>query len=341
MDERSFFVNLFLTTLAALIFSRLAVLLAVRLRLMDTPGSAPHKQHHQAVPLAGGITVFLTLFCMTLVSGLFDSPLVQKILLTASIVFLAGLVDDKFDLPPLAKLFCQIVAAVALVLSGVQIHILINEPLNIILSIVWLVGITNAFNFVDSMDGLLVGLSCITAACLMYVTNGFGQENLALLSLFLFGACLVAFYFNSFPALLFMGDSGAQFLGFLFGALVMAFDPAGYSPLSSWALPILMLGVPIFDTCLVVFSRLRRHVPIYRSSLDHTYHRLVRMGVSRNRAILSLQAVTLVLDCLALIALYQTPLNSNLIFGGVFLFGLISFGILEWSFVQRERHITI
>ncbi len=135
------------------------------------------------------------------------------------------------------------------------------------------------------------------------------------------GGCVGVFLFNAHPALYFLGDSGAQFLGFFLAALAVAYAPVGYTPLTSWFIPILLVGVPIFDTTLVVYSRLRRRLPIYQASLDHTFHRLIRLGISPNRAILSMHLCALILDCVAFVLLQANPVIAN---GVVFLLGILA-----------------
>jgi UDP-GlcNAc:undecaprenyl-phosphate GlcNAc-1-phosphate transferase len=191
------------------------------------------------------------------------------------------------------------------------------------------VGITNAFNFVDSMDGLAVGLGGVAAAFFMLVTIDSGQLLLSQQSALLLGACVALFFFNSPPARLFLGDSGAQTLGFLLAVLAIAYLPQGVSQSSSWVVPIMLLGVPIFDMVLVVISRLRRGKSIYTASLDHTYHRLVALGWEANWAVVGMQVVSLLLGCLAFIVLTRPPVIANAVFVGVLLAGFLALYTLD------------
>jgi UDP-GlcNAc:undecaprenyl-phosphate GlcNAc-1-phosphate transferase len=140
----------------------------------------------------------------------------------------------------------------------------------------------------------------------------------------LLGACIALFYFNSPPARLFLGDSGAQTLGFLLAVLAIAYLPQGAKQSSSWVVPIMLLGVPIFDMMLVVISRLRRGKPIYEAALDHTYHRLVAAGWDSNRAVLSMHVVSLLLGSLAFVVLTRPPFVANAVFVGVLLAGFLA-----------------
>ena len=150
-----------------------------------------------------------------------------------------------------------------------------------------------------------------------------------MLSAILLGACIGCFYYNASPARFFLGDSGSQFLGFLLAGLAIAYNPPGYEQLASWYIPILLMGVPIFDITLVVYSRLRHKRPVYKAARDHTYHRLVLLGFSSNRAVLSMHISALLLGCLAFIALGLTPLLANLVFAGVLSVGIAALIYLE------------
>jgi UDP-GlcNAc:undecaprenyl-phosphate GlcNAc-1-phosphate transferase len=321
---------IFETLLIALVISFLlsygSIRLACRIRLLDLPGSAPHKQHNHPIPLAGGIALFLTLLASGFLTNAFQNRDSWIIFLAAIPIFLFGLWDDFKNLSPLVKLIGQLIATVILISQGIMIHIFENPDfffhgtgslfiyLDWLITILWVVGITNAFNFVDSMDGLAVGLSGMAACFFMLVTLDSGQVLLSQFSAIIIGECIGLYFFNSPPADLFLGDSGAQLLGFLLAILGISYAPIGANQSSSWFVPIMLLSVPIFDMALVVFSRLRRRRPVYVAALDHTYHRLLRLGIPSNRAVLVMQMISLMLGCLAFISLIQPPITANLIF---------------------------
>jgi UDP-GlcNAc:undecaprenyl-phosphate GlcNAc-1-phosphate transferase len=179
------------------------------------------------------------------------------------------------------------------------------------------------------MDGLAVGLGGMAAAFFMLVTLDAGQLLLSRHSALILGACIGLYFFNSPPAQLFLGDSGAQTLGFVLAVLAIAYRPVGANQSSSWLVPIMLLGIPIFDTMLVVLSRLRRKKAIYTSSLDHTYHRLLAFGWNSNRAVLFMQVTSLLLGCLAFVVLTRPPLVANSIFAAVILTGMLALGYLD------------
>ncbi len=200
---------------------------------------------------------------------------------------------------------------------------MLHQPvLDLALTFIWLVGITNAFNFVDSKDGLAVGLAGIASAFFLLVTLDAGQGPLAFLSAALTGACIGMGYFNIHPARSFLGDSGAQLLGFLLAAIGIAYTPPGLPQPSSWFVPILLLSVPIFDMVLVVFSRMRRQASLVQGNQDHTYHRLIRIGMKPSHAIASMHMAGILSGCLAFMALPLPPLWANAVFAAALLAGL-------------------
>jgi UDP-GlcNAc:undecaprenyl-phosphate/decaprenyl-phosphate GlcNAc-1-phosphate transferase len=330
------FQEIFLAIFVVVVMAWLSIRLAVTLKLIDYPGSAPHKQHTRPTPLAGGIALLGSLLITEWVFGTFADPNVRATFLAAIVIFLFGLWDDYKNIPPLVKLAGQAGAAVLLVYLGVSIQIFESPQffirtspeaaryLDWILTILWMVGITNAFNFVDSMDGLAVGLGGLAAAFFMIVTLDASQPLLSRHSALIFGACIGLYLFNSPPAMLFLGDSGSQTLGFALSALAIAYSPQGANQSSPWFVPILLLGIPIFDTALIVFSRLRRRHPIYSASRDHTYHRLLNMGLGSFRSVVVMQVAALTLSCLAFILLSQPPLTANFGFGVILTISLIT-----------------
>ncbi len=312
-----------------------------RVGLLDQPNSAPHKHHSVATPLAGGLALFSGLLLSGWLMGTFKDQNVVAAFAAGSVVFLFGLWDDYKGISPSLKILGQVLAVAVLIALGVSIRVfelpefllVIDWPFNLyldwLLTFLWVVGITNCFNFVDSMDGLAVGLGGLAAAFFMLVTIDSGQLLLSRQSALLLGACIGLFFFNSPPARLFLGDSGAQTLGFLLAVVAIVYRPQGANQSSSWVVPIMLLGVPIFDMTLVVISRLRRGKSVYAAALDHTYHRLVASGWDSNRAVLSMQIISLLLGCLAFIVLKRPPVVANAVFVGVLVAGLLALNYLD------------
>ena len=314
---------IFWAILTTLVITPLAVKAAVRFQLIDQPNSSPHKIHQQPMPKAGGIAIGLTIVLINFLSGNLQSESIRAILLASLVIFLFGLWDDSYRLSPWWKLVGQILGTIILISQGVHIRMLGSMTvLNLALTLLWTIGITNAFNLVDSMDGLAIGLAAIASAFFMLVTVDAGQPTLALLSAIVLGSSIGMLYFNTLPARTFLGDSGAQFIGFILAALGIAYTPPGLPQPSSWFVPILLLSVPIFDTSLVIISRLKKRKAVYQAGLDHTYHRLVNLGLPSSRAVLTMHLAAIVSGCLAFMALPLPPLWANVIFVSALLVGL-------------------
>ncbi len=333
------FSNILIGLILSLVLGQAAIWFSRRVGLMDLPGALPHKQHKNPTPLAGGLAIVLTLLAGGLV---FNLPMVKQlwtVLLPTLIIFGVGLWDDFKRLPAWVKFVGQITAGILLIALGtyVQIipHLFLGLPghtniiVNWLITLIWVIGITNAFNFVDSMDGLVIGLSGIAVAFLVLVTLDSTQAILLQLLTLLLGVCAGLFFYNLTPARLFIGDSGAQAIGFLLASVAILYTPENYPQASSWFLPILVLGVPIFDTCLVVFSRLRRREPFYHAGRDHTYHRLVDFGLDTPHAVAVMHLSAIALGCTAFIALNLVPLYANILFGVVCVTGAAALFYLD------------
>lgn len=324
-----FFTPIFAGIILAFVLIPISIKTANRFRLIDEPFSAPHKTHKNVVPKAGGIAIVAVVISTTLISGRLTTPEVLTILLASMIIFIFGVWDDAKGLSAGWKLTGQILAAAVLISQGIQIRMFADAPiLNLTVTCFWIVGITNAFNLVDSMDSLAIGLAAIASVFFLFVTIDSNEMDLAFLSALLLGSCIGMFFFNATPARTFLGDSGAQFLGFMLATIAMAYTPRGFLQLSSWFVPILLLSVPILDTTLVVISRIRQGSPIYKAGQDHLYHRLVQLGLSPVQSVTLMHVAALLTGCLAFIALPLPPVWANAIFAVTALCGVfIIFGL--------------
>ncbi len=339
---------LFLALLTSLPMSWVGYHLARWLKLIDYPGSAAHKSHIRPIPMAGGFAILVTIGFTVWLLHLFDEPAVCAALLAGGIVFLFGLWDDYKNLSPGVKFLGQTLAGVALIRMGVHVQIfesqefflhsdtLADRYLDWLVTIIWVIGITNAFNFIDSMDGLATGITATSAAFFILATLDAGQIPLSQFSALVLGTCAGIYLFNASPAVIFLGDSGAQLLGFLMATLAIGYTPQGANQSSSWMVPILLMGVPVFDASLVVVSRLKRGAPLFHAARDHTYHRLRMAGLDSNRAVLVMQVTAFAMCCLALIILYQPPLTANLLF--LLVLALGSGGIYYLEKILQQPH---
>ena len=328
----------------SIILSWFSIKIAPKIDLMDIPNSADHKKHPSPVPLTGGIVLIDLIIIMVFLTGLWKDPKIFGVLLSGIIISIFGLLDDLVNLSPLKKFIGQIMASIILIYFGTQINFF-NSPeffyhteskldfwLNILFTILWLVTLANAFNFIDSIDGLVLGISGLSTACFLVMSISTGQENLVYFCSILLGVCIGIYFFNAFPAKLFLGDSGAQTLGFILASVAIVFRPDSGSQSSTWFAPVLLFYVPLFDLILVVVSRIRRKKRIYKASKDHTYHRLVSMGFSKQHAVLLLHGICLCMSMIGYLCLNLPVANANTIFLFSILLGASAIVKLENEF---------
>ncbi len=327
------FINILVGLLITLVCGQIAIWLASRTGLVDLPGALPHKKHEKPTPLAGGITLVAAILASSIFLDTDALNVMGRLALPALVVFIFALWDDYKRLPAGIKLVGQLLAGVILIGLGTYVQMLQpgflglqNDVLvwgNWFITLFWIVGVTNAFNLIDSMDGLVVGVGSLALLFMILVTLVSGQPPLLQIITLLLGICLGLGFNNATPARFFLGDSGAQTIGFLLAAIAILFTPGNRPQASSWFVPIMIMGVPIFDTTLVTLSRLRRRVPFYQAANDHTYHRLVQAGLDSKRAVTVIHLASVILGCLAFIALNLEPLYANIMFAVVFLIGLV------------------
>ena len=265
--------------------------------------AAPRKDrwHQKPTALMGGIAIYLAF-----VSGYFiyfsPSTKTLPILIAGTLLFVTGLIDDLVQFKPYIKLVMQLVAAAITVYAGLRLRLTDSQWLNDFITIFWLVGLTNAVNLLDNMDGLAGGISLIAAVFLGITFLLSGQANEAILTILLAGAILGFLAFNFNPASIFMGDCGSMFLGYTLGGMALLSN-LGYTRnlASVFLTPVLILMIPIFDTCLVTITRKRSGRPVSQGGRDHTSHRLVALGMSERRAVQVLYLLAAISGGLALL----------------------------------------
>ncbi|MBI5957070.1 MAG: undecaprenyl/decaprenyl-phosphate alpha-N-acetylglucosaminyl 1-phosphate transferase [Chloroflexi bacterium] len=263
---------------------------ALAMGFVDEP--EPRKIHQSPIPLLGGLGIYLAFIAaLFLVRDMAELPgylgQLLGILGGATACALLGLWDDRYGLNPLIKLLVEALATAMLVWSGIRVEFLHQPVLNLAVTYLWVIGITNALNFVDNMDGLAGSVASVAAAFFFLLATTSGQYLVASMSAALLGACLGFLRYNFYRATIFMGDAGSLFLGFMLAALGIKLRFEN-TDIVTWMIPVMVLGLPIFDTTLVTLSRLRRRVPIYQGSTDHLSHRLVALGFTKREAVFAL-----------------------------------------------------
>jgi UDP-GlcNAc:undecaprenyl-phosphate GlcNAc-1-phosphate transferase len=298
-------------------------------RLIAHPTGERWSEH--ATPTFGGVGIFLGLAAgiaaALAVGGFHGREELLGILGGAGLLFLAGLVDDVYSLPAVAKLGAQFGAAAIVLSTGLSVQIVSNDVLAAAIGVVWLVGMTNAFNLLDNMDGLAGTLALIAATFFAIDSVTVHEERLLLvLSLALALATIGFLPFNFRPgraAAVFMGDAGSQVLGFTLGALGLATSwKVAETTVATLVLPLLVLAVPILDTGLVAITRLVEGRPIHEGGKDHSSHRLVRGGLTEHRTVVLLAAIAAALGATSLA--YSVLGNYRITLAGV----LVTFVLL-------------
>jgi UDP-GlcNAc:undecaprenyl-phosphate GlcNAc-1-phosphate transferase len=303
---------------------------ALRLGIIDRPNA--RKIHVNPIPLLGGVAIYGSFIAAVLLFGnRFGLHELISILVGASLMSFLGVWDDRRSLSPLLKLLGQFLAASILVLTGVRIGTFPWEALNIAVTLVWVVMITNAMNLLDNMDGLSGGVGAAAAIYFLLLAAMNSQYLVGALAAALVGACLGFLVYNFNPASIFMGDAGSLFLGFVLAAVGIKLRfPEGIE-IVTWMVPVLILGLPLFDTTLVVLSRLRRGLnPLTTPGRDHVSHRLVAMGYTRREAVLICYLICAGLGVVALFITQATLLEGYVV-------GVAAAIVALWALWRLER----
>ena len=307
--------------------------LAVRWGFIDRP--ADHKFHDRATPLLGGLALYTGIVPVLLLISR-DAP-TRIFAVVVTVLFLIGLWDDRHRLSVGLRLSAQAVAAVILVAAGFRAELALPVWAAAVLSFLWIVGITNAFNLLDSMDGAATGVAAIAAAGFLLLTGGstLGET----LAVALLGAMLGFLPYNLPPARIFMGDGGSMLVGFSLAVLGLAAKPEADAAVA-WMVPVLLLGVLIFDTTLVCVSRLRLGKnPMTHPGKDHFAHRLARRGFGVRGALVFLYLAGASGILLAHVVLRSDRLAVWVLSGVVVLAALVGIAWLERPVPDKQTLI--
>lgn len=267
---------------------------ARRYGVVDAP-SESHKTHKNPVPYLGGVAIALGVVIVTYIASLTSDFsretffLASSVLIPAVIMGIVGLVDDLRKLSPWPRFIIQSLFGIAISALLVATNTLGspfgNNWIDIPITTLFIVGITNSINFFDNIDGGASGALAIAAIFLFILSFQGGQFLIAALSIVLAGATLGFLLWNKPPARIYMGDAGALFLGILIASLAIRFDPNPIDRIASFSIPLLLLAIPILDTSVAVASRIRRRISPFQGGQDHLSHRLIRMKFSKRQSV--------------------------------------------------------
>lgn len=271
--------------------------ICLRFGILDLPGE--HKRHRFPTPILGGIAIFLAVWVAVIVAYYRHPALAHEmgrhlyfIVAGGVLMFLVGLVDDLSRLTGPIKLAAQIIIALLLYYGGLKITVL-SVPfvgpvelgiLSLPITLIWVVGVTNCINLIDGLDGLAAGVSAIAALAILFIGISYQLVTVIVFACAMIGACLVFLYFNHYPARIFMGDSGALFLGYLFAVISILFPLRSYTAAAVFV-PLLALGVPITETIVAFIRRIASGQRFYTADNRHLFHYLAASGLSKSQVV--------------------------------------------------------
>ncbi len=313
--------------------------LAARVGAMDVPKDK-RRMHDKPIPRMGGLGIFVGFLISFLVFGELSAEM-RGILIGALIIVILGIVDDIKTLRALPKFLTQIIAAVVVVAHGCRIENVLSWELPLWLSysatVVWIVMLTNAVNFIDGLDGLAAGVSAISAGSMMVVALLLVPEANATASALvlaaILGGCIGFIPYNFNPASIFMGDTGSTFLGFMLASMSV-FGLFKTYTMISFVVPFLVLGLPIFDICFAVIRRVAKGQSPMHADRGHVHHRLIDMGFSQKQAVMISYLITVVLGICAVVLTDKGEIQALIFLAALVLVGTLG---LQLFFIKNHH----
>mgnify|MGYP001512872689 CR=1 FL=1 len=334
---------LIVALIVALVATPVVKSLAFKMGAMDVPKDN-RRMHDHPIPRMGGLAIFLG-FLLSVLLFAEITPQLRGMLLGSVIIVVLGIFDDIYSLPAMFKFVVQIVAALVAVFSGNVIQTLSNPNifssdlywdlgvLSIPVSVIWIVAITNAVNLIDGLDGLACGVSTISSMTLLVISLVVSDAPAAILMAALAGSCIGFLPYNLNPAKIFMGDTGSTFLGFILAVVSIQGLFKSYA-IISFAVPFLMLGLPIFDTCFAIFRRVSHGQSPMAPDRGHIHHRLIDMGFSQKQAVAVLYVISAILGLSAVVLTTTSVLKAMMVLLALCVAG----GLSAKLYLDRVNH---
>ncbi|QOR66288.1 undecaprenyl/decaprenyl-phosphate alpha-N-acetylglucosaminyl 1-phosphate transferase [Cytobacillus suaedae] len=313
----------FAALITVLVVTPIVIKLAIKIGAVDKPNE--RKVHEKLMPRLGGLAIFMGVIAGYFAGGVYNEK-VTGITVGALLIIVIGILDDKYELSAKVKFAGQIIVAGLVVGSGLTIEFLTIPFVGTFdlglwtypITIFWIVAITNAINLIDGLDGLSAGISAISIATIAVMAALAGKGLILTLSLILLGAIIGFLFYNFHPAKIFMGDTGALFLGYAISILSLLGLYKSVT-LFSFIVPIIILGVPIFDTTYAIIRRLVNKRPISSPDKSHLHHRLLALGLSHRNTVLVIYALGILFSVSAIVFSTSTLWGSILIIFGLLL----------------------
>ncbi|WP_455257591.1 glycosyltransferase family 4 protein [Peptoniphilus asaccharolyticus] len=333
-----------LAFLVSLVMTPIVIRLAKKFGFLDIPKDA-RRMHNKPIPLSGGVAMYVAIMIGMIVFLKLNRELIC-VMIGATLILISGLIDDKTDMSPKMKLLFQLTAALILIVGNVRVEFFTNPfpigetviflgVLSIPITIFWIVGITNTVNLIDGMDGLAAGVSLICSISLMVIANKFGYGNMAIIAALLVGACAGFLPYNFNPAKIFMGDTGALFLGFMLSYISVEGIMKSAAALTI-IVPVLILGVPVFDTTFAMIRRKLSGKKIMQADKGHLHHRLLALGLTQKQTVLTLYVISIIFGLLAIVVA-KVDAKTGLFISALVIAGIIVMGIFSGMFKSKEE----
>lgn len=328
----------------------MVISLAHKVNALDIPKDK-RRIHKKPIPLLGGLAIFYGFIVSVLCFATIDRQ-TAGVLIGTVIIVTVGVIDDMTEMKAIVKLLCQIIAATVVVASGVRIehfsnpfsaffgqpYIVFDFWVSVAVTVFWIVGICNAVNLIDGLDGLAVGVSTIASICMLALTIISNNVNAAICAAAVAGAGFGFLPYNFNPAKIFMGDTGALFLGFILACISIQ----GFLKLSavlSFAIPILVLGLPIFDTVFAIVRRVSKGKSPMSPDRGHLHHRLLDMGFSQRQTVAILYTLTAILCLTAVVISIKGYLRGAFLVAAVMIIIMASLKLMSGLKEPETRNL--
>ncbi|MDO4772939.1 MAG: MraY family glycosyltransferase [Bacillota bacterium] len=285
-------------------FTPIVIKIAKHVNAIDVPKDE-RRVHKTPIPLIGGLGIYVSVMLCMMIYVDMPNDKILSIMVASLIIIFVGFIDDINPLDAKYKFIVQIVAAAIIVYGGIRIRafqpffmsdsqIVFGYLFSAFVTIFWIVGITNTINFIDGLDGLTGGIATISSIAISYIAISNGRIEIAVISIILAGACLGFLPYNFNPARIFMGDTGALFLGFMLAVISIEGTIKGAVAVTLIA-PMLALGIPIFDTSFAIFRRLRKGMAPWEADKGHLHHRILDLGYGQRITVITLYIINILL----------------------------------------------
>ena len=338
---------LFVALVVSFLTSPVVKAFAYKVGAVDVPKDN-RRMHHVPIPRLGGLAVFFG-FIISILLFVEMTDQFRSILLGAVIIVVLGVVDDITPLPAKLKFLVQIGAALIPAMNGVVIHVLSNPNLfsenpywnlgmlSVPATVLWIVAITNAVNLIDGLDGLAIGVSAISATTVLVISLLVSEVQVAMVMAALVGACVGFMPYNINPAKMFMGDTGATFLGFILACMSVEGLFKSWA-IISFAVPFLILGLPIFDTAFAFIRRIAHGQSPMQADRSHIHHRLIDMGLNQKQAVATLYVISAILGLSAVVLTTSGELRAMMFFVSLCVVALVAARAVFPKEVREELH---